>query len=247
MTTACRLFVPFCAALITACAPSPIYRLHPIADDTLWLHGQQVARRVESNLEARVSFARSEGDQLVFDMEITNLADGELLVSPEKFHCFALPTRKDSSDWRLQQIFAFDPEEELLQIDKAIAREKTSHATESAVDATVSLLAVVVYLATIGQSDTEAEIEERAEVCDEIAASRQESEKKYYNQMAHLQHERQDWEFDRLRKTTLQSGQTVGGKVYFAAPSHEQTRFLKLVLPFGEKNMEFLFELKRIN
>src|SRR5262245_55723295 len=84
MTKARTSFLLFSSLLFASCAPLPIYRLNPIADDTIWINGREAARKSDFDIEATVSFVRTEDSQLVFAIEITNWTSVPLTVSPER-------------------------------------------------------------------------------------------------------------------------------------------------------------------
>lgn len=229
-----------------ACAPAPVLRLNPLASETKWVYGKEFARTATDEMEIAVAFESMDEATVIFDVEITNLSAQPILVSPEKFYYLPLTSLQDTVGLSTSKkvCYAINPEIKILDLDKEISRENASYATTAGIDAVGGLLDLFVDIATIGKKKTEKEIkEEEKRKCDEEIA-RQEREIDHTNSLARLKSEKTKWESTTLRRTTLDSEQSVRGRVHFLA--NEKAKYLKLCFPIGEANVQIVFVQQKV-
>jgi hypothetical protein len=238
-------FFPFFVFIVSCSAP-PVLRLSPLADETEWLDGREYARSSAGDIEVAAAFESLDETFVVFDVEITNLSAQAVLVSPEKFYALPLASPQDTVGLLAANHasnFAVDPEIKLLDIDKQMAREQASYATSTGIDAAVSLLDLVITVATIGTEKSEEEIKEEERARRENQIAHQEREIDHNNRLAELKNLKEKWQSTTLRRTTLNPNQTLFGKVYF--PANSQARYVKLYFPLGEAEGQVIFEQKK--
>ncbi|NUO79020.1 hypothetical protein HUU05_03010 [candidate division KSB1 bacterium] len=242
-----QVLIPACVCvLLISCAPLPIYRLHPIAEDTRWLQGQERVYVAQHGVEAEIAFDRTDGSELVFDLWIHNRSAPAFCIAPEQFYYVLLHTPKDTSSAQIGRVYARNPETKLLQIDVAVSRENASQATSAALDFTSATLNLVGDLATIKEEKTPEQIEQKEQEQREEEAARQERELLQESKLSRLQRERAYWATAPLRKTTLEMNQSLEGLVYFPAVEKKFYMYLKLMLPLGETTLEFVFAQEKI-
>ncbi len=235
-------------------SPKPVYRLRPVAGETRWLNGAEVVRNADDSVEVAASFLRQEGNELVFEVEIANFKYAQILVDPAAFYYQPVITGKDTlyrsgGGYAVQgeekdrvssrKIFAIDPEARLLEIDQKSSREQAGYAMNIAVNTTLSLLDLFADIATLGKEKTAEEIAEDTRYDLQRETDRIETEIDHENRVRQFSSVREKWEFETLRKTTLNPGESVIGTVYF--PVHRQAKYVKLHFPVGESKTEFSF------
>ncbi|MFQ5605843.1 MAG: hypothetical protein ACE5HS_21445 [bacterium] len=224
--------------LLNSCyAPSPIYRFKSGSDDTLWIFGKEFTRKADDNLEIAVAFERTYRGNFVLDVEVANLSEQTILVTPEKFYYQPIYQNADTAASR--QVFAVDPEVALFEIEKERAKENADYKSSTAVNTTLSVLDLFYHIATIGKEKTEQEI-----VSDELnhhnlQADRIDTKISHDDENTHLNDMRDQWEQTALRRTTLGPQQSVQGLVHF--PITDKAQSVQLVFPIGESTITFLF------
>ncbi len=98
-------------------SPPPIYQLSPTIDDTIWLSGKEYAADSTNGIITFVAFERSDGANLIFDVEITNESGEQVLVTPEDF--YYLPRKNAADTISQRQIHALSPEANSSKLIKA--------------------------------------------------------------------------------------------------------------------------------
>lgn len=232
--------------VFASCAPAPVLRLKPLFSETKWIYGKEFARSATDQVEIAVAFENMDVAAIIFDLEIINLSEQPIIVSPEKFYYLPLNWPQDTTGLHApgKISYAIDPEIRILDLDKEISRENASYATATGIDAVGSLLGLFVAIATIGKEKTEEEIkEEEKRRCDE-EVSRQEREIYHANSLANLKNEKVKWESTTLRRTTLEPDQSARGRIYFRA--NKRAKYLRLCFPIGEANLQIVFEQQKV-
>ncbi len=251
-----RILLALSTLSLTGCfvSPKPVYRLQPVAEETRWLNGAEVVRSEDDSVEVAASFLRQEGRELVFDVEIANFKRTQILVDPAAFYYQPVITGKDTlyrsgGGYVVQgeeqdrvssrKIFAVDPEARLLEIDQKSSREQAGYTTNIAINTTLSLLDLFADIATIGKEKTAEEIAEDTRYDLQRETDRIETEIDHENRVRRFSSVRERWEFETLRKTSLNSEESLVGTVYF--PVHSQAKLVKLYFPVGGSETEFSF------
>ncbi|MCU0611508.1 MAG: hypothetical protein MUE60_06940 [Candidatus Eisenbacteria bacterium] len=228
-------------ALVTGCAVNPhlVYRMNPVADETVWLQGTQYAR-VDSGPFAVVSaFDRSYRGHAIFDVEISSRCSTAVTVSPEFIHCYWLRDPEGGVAGTPQ--FAVDPERVLAQTELALSREEASYGSATGIDATLTLMDLFVDLATVGTKTREQREDER-EDGEAEDAERTRRDTVHRTRMTDLSELRRTWEVEALRTTTLPPGFSVRGRVHIPVPKPEP--FLRLCIPLGDVTVCQIFEIR---
>ena len=211
-------------------APRPIYRLQPIADDTLWIYGKEYVESRNDSFAVAIAYDRTVKDYLIFELEIENGTSHTILVSPEK--CYFNLLKWTPTANTVDPVYAVDPEIKLEQLDKALSRENARHASAFAANITFTLLDIFAEIVTHSDDDSD--------VCDYDI----EDDNKHERIVSNLQQIRDSWEFDTLRKTTLLPQQKVQGLVYF--PIQETAERIRIHIPIAGWNAGFTFDQTKI-
>jgi len=142
----CAQFFPSCVS------PRAIIRITPnesstqeIPQRTHWYMGTGYAQVTQDSIGMVVGFDREVDGMLLFDVEINNLSSKTILMSPETF-AFKIegtPIQNGVDN----KVYAINPEVQLLEIDKALARQDArmqNAATASVVFGLLATAATVV-------------------------------------------------------------------------------------------------------
>ena len=194
------------ALTVTACfSPQPILRLEPAAAPSSWFYGKEVLTRQYDSLRVSMIFDQWVGDELVFAVEIINRSSDTVLVAPETFfyEAFYADTTTLSSVTP-----ALDPEREILEIEKAISRERANYRNGLLFDVVLATAVIAASVATAAASDGEEYYEDGGSVDFYYGGSNG-------NDVPFLNRMRQQWAYQTLRKTSLPPGRTMRGNVIF--------------------------------
>lgn len=215
--------------LFNACvSPAPVYRLTSFDADPTWIHGREyVVKRVSSH-EVGLRYSYMRGRLLVFDVDIVNMSNSDLLVDPATFYSVPLKDKTAAHNADGGRVFAINPEPMIEQIEKSISRENASAANAALADLTLATGKIVTDIAGIGDPKSKQEPEKKARREREEESERFNREMRYDAAMRRLTDERTEWERYALRKHTLHPDETLRGSIYF--PVQEEARFLTVVL-----------------
>lgn len=226
------LLIPSLSGCFSA---KPVSKLEPAEEDYSWDYGQKRLEKTRNGITVALLYNKSTDKHLVFDMEITNQSSSEILIAPEQFfyHC------KNQYGTALgETIYAVDPEEQLLNIDKHLSKASSREANQavlSLVSATAEVTAAIASL-----DDTP---QERAQLAGDIARNR------YYREGVRREVEQETWSLREqrahwadmvLRKTTFEPGFHIGGKVYFER--RECAARCTFQIPLADENFTFTYD-----
>ncbi|MGM0566549.1 MAG: hypothetical protein ACQESX_07335 [Bacteroidota bacterium] len=230
------LIIPFLSGCFSA---TPIAKLEPVEENVQWNYGQQMVYRTTDSITVGMAFSRSTDRYIVFDMIFTNHSNQDILVKPETFQ---YQGTNEYGTLLGTKLYAADPEEKLLDIDKQLSKtnaQKANHAVLSLISTTAEATAAIASL-----NDTPAE---RANVSDDIRRNQ------YYRTQVRNDMEAESWSLNEqrdfwsnavLRKTTLKPGFYVEGKVFFER--NECAASCTFSIPVNGTSFEYSFKQKLI-
>ncbi len=228
--TACALLV---VGFVTGCTPDPVYRLRAQAPDStsFWDQGEKVVTHTVDSLQVAVSYARTTDEGHKFRLAFVNRSSDPVTVDP--LGIYGVVTEKLSEEERVQvsryddgksdyvvrrdtlptadTLYARNPEQVLLEIDKEQSREEAEAEEAAGLNALSATLDAVSGIADPPQTS-----EERAADAAEDAEEEQEqAERRARRQRrrASLQRRRTRWAQSALRRTTLSPGMRQSGFV----------------------------------
>ena len=228
--------------LLTACgSPLKVFRLSPHGNAPgRYVNGQYFIRQEQDSVIAELAYGGRPGDNIAFNLTITNKGQKPVTIFPEQFFILlqdTLPRQAGTGN----KHFLRDPEAELLAIDRRVDAENRSFGTSAAISGTTALLGFFVALATIAKKRTEAEIEkEKAER--QAAWDRAEAE--HERTLCELNREHQKWSGTALRRNTLYKEQTVSGSLTF--PFLSGYKYLTVVVFIEGHPLVFGFDQQEI-
>ncbi len=237
-----------CALALNSCyAPQPVIRIHPQEQNTTWERGKEFVSYRKGEYEVHCAYEGARGKYLVFDIEFINYKGEEFLVCPEKCTIY-----QDTGKWdgvtnqRVYSMFpvrAYDPEQELLQIDIAESQAEASrkNANTAAVAISVAALPLLVAAAASDVNSGNQVDDSRVNNTDLVAAgvdvaltTNEVNRVVQEDRIISLNDSRYMWQEAALRKTTLSPGYSIRGLVYFPIPDFKLYRKFRLDVPVGE-------------
>lgn len=213
--------------LATACfSPRPILQLQPATAPSAWFYGKEVLTREVDSLRVSLIFDQWVGRELVFATEIINRSADTVLVSPETFfyEAFLHDTTTLSNVTR-----ALDPEREIMDIRRAISRERAHRRNALVFD--VALTAAVLTAGVVTASSNNDEGYQSEGGVDVYFNSGSDGDLEFLNRV------RQQWTYQALRKTSLPPGTVMRGNVVFI--DQPEAAFYSVYVPLGNHLIHF--------
>ncbi len=214
--------------------PRPVLRLHPLVPEPeiKWLQGKEYVKLETEESILYLAFYKQYRDYVAFDISIFNRSDEPILIQPERFYFKPLSIIVEKSrKISLDTVYAVDPEQKLLEIDKTLASRDAAYATALGYDILGSFFDVTYHLATLGKEKTEEE-KQTEELQDQTRElNRLYRDVEYEKTVSKLESERSLWEFKAIRKTTLPPGFSLHGLIFF--PIKYQAKEIQLNFPVG--------------
>jgi len=192
------------ALIIMSCIrPYPIYDLTPSGDyTTRWLFGNEYVINKQNTLITSIAYINSEKELLVFDMEVINQSEIDVLVAPEVFYYEPLDAEFEED---ASKVLALDPEVKLMQLNKALSKENAALSNQAISNFLVETTDLIGDIAdsdnrTIQekQLDTEQDLERK------VDADREENRTR--NKITDLSKQQNYWSTQVLRKNHPETG-----------------------------------------
>ena len=213
--------------------PKSLVKLEPTQEATKWLYGQEFARDSVAGIIYEVGFDQIVETNYLFDFDITNRSNLEILIDPQNF--YYIPLNDSLQPLADEYFYALDPEKEILNIEKRLsiteARRKNSIA--------LSIVGLGVDIATAAITATDHNPHNdflRTDMFNAVQAGNVVNE----YQAADLMQLRDSWSESTIRKTTLEPGFSMKGKVFF--PVFPKAKYLQFVLPVDNQPVRILFQ-----
>ncbi|HFA50740.1 MAG TPA: hypothetical protein ENJ95_17165 [Bacteroidetes bacterium] len=226
------------AISLTSCfSPQKIVQVESAGNETTkWNYGRQVVLVKKGDYEAHIFFEDFTKKDLIFDVEVVNLAEKETLLQPEVIQLVANTGRK---------AWAYDPEKEIFGGQMERSRKEAANKNTALAVGAVVVAATVAAIASDddgggGRSDD-------GIVLDGLDAAATISYAYYAvppPPMQYLPPTIDFWKDYSLRKTTLDKGYQVSGKVVF--PRMDEARELTVVVPVGDVELKATFKQRLI-
>ena len=236
MRTSNHLIVLMAGSLLalTSCfSPKSIVRVESHPDEEIsWNYGRQIVNAKEGNLEAQVFFDDYTKEHLIFDVEITNWGDEEVLLSPEMFYLELANGGK---------IRSLDPEVEIFDGKVRHSRKEAADKNAAVVVGVAAVAAVVaVTAAEIADDDDDDDfiggngIDINAPIFIDASSTSAPPPLTYFPPDMVF------WEDYALRKTTLKPKFKANGKVVFKRD--DLARGMALFMPVEETVLRMRFK-----
>lgn len=242
MRAVTRLLSASLLVLLAACVrpPEPNPQLQPVQPVDRWLRGKAYLKEVQGGLEVRAAFEDAGPGALLFDVVVANRGTAPVLVAPEQFQCVLGGLPEGSLAPR--EYAAVDPEVMIQQLGRASAATQAAKGTTHAFRG-VFLLADLADTLT---SSTQRSAREQREIRQDNRETVRDMEAADRNadaRLSGLAAQRRHWEEDCIRKTTLDPGYGLRGKVVFHLDSRRAGK-VALRLPVGPQAFQFDFRTR---
>ncbi|MDP1832931.1 MAG: hypothetical protein Q8K67_12810 [Geothrix sp.] len=216
-------------------APEPNPPLQPVQPVERWVHGKAYLRQTRGDLEATVAFLEAAPGSLLFDVVLTNRGQAAVLVAPEQFSCGLEELPPGVAGPR--DVPAVDPEQMIHRLGQAAATEQAAKAN-TAVFRGVFLLADMADSVSNDRYRSPRERREVRQDSRETYRDMNEADREADRRSSGIAGMRRHWEEDCVRKTTLDPGYGLQGKVVFHLDTRRVGRVI-LRLPVGSSTFQF--------
>ncbi|MDX2130108.1 MAG: hypothetical protein SFU91_13825 [Chloroherpetonaceae bacterium] len=235
----------------TVYSPERVALLKPNGSDIKWLQGQGFQMMGDSTIKIILAFERGTNGKCVFDVELINMSNQEILTLPQEF--FYEYQMSDSS-WAKGSV-ADDPETLILENDLRFASAEAAYKTENSRTSFYSMLYVTSDVVSSISNSLSAERTRETEkarqlqrIESEAAQSRLVAESalnetSFQNKRMVLENERERVRFTYLRKTTLRPSYSINGKIQLPFPDLHLQK-VRVSFRMGEKKFSFPFSVE---
>jgi hypothetical protein len=200
--------------ILQACSPEPVYRLKAEADDrqTSYYKGVKYIHLQNDSVLVTINYYEHTSSLFALDVEVINNSEQIVRVAPDSF---AYKSYKGQSPDDLTKFltmeWAKNPEQKILNLDLALARQKANQKTDELLFYTLQGLTVAGGV----MAETEKEQEEASEQLVQNAVNREIDRAEYRYDRASLRGSKEFWKAEALRITDLWPGESIRGLVYF--------------------------------
>jgi len=239
------LYVAAAVILLASCAsPRAVIRMNPVSEDVRWNYGQAFASDTVDGIVVEAAFDQSTPEYNIFDVTVINGSNMSYLVDPAKFTF--KETRYDDSPANVYS--ALDPENMLLSIDQKESKDEAD-AKNAAIGAVVVAGAVVATAAIAAANSNDVDMFHHHRHPDPgflvAAPLLLDGTDEPIAAMTENQRRRDMWANGTVRKTTLEPGYRIDGKIYFAR--FEKSATYVLQLPIDEQFAQIPFNQLTFN
>ena len=228
--------------LVFACAscvsPYSISKMKPVASETTWLWGREFASQTINGVTVRVSYENNDRKTGIFNVEIENNSDQDVLISPEKFQVNLIGGTLPKNFVRLQT--ARDPESIFLHLEKQFARQQADETNTAILNATSFVTETATNVASLAVKETAEEKYQRHAAQNEADYNRQIDNYNLEVSRLNLNQQKQYYYNTLLRKTTLPPNSIINGQVHF--PRQTKATQYEIIIPVGEQLLKFPFD-----
>lgn len=195
--------------LFSACfSPKPVVRVETASNPDKWNYGQAILEAEKDGIVASAAYAYHDRDYLVFDVEVTNWREESIFVDPARISLSVMPQDL--------LIPAIDPETQLLNMDMDASRREASAKNMAVVAGVVTVAAVTAAVASgSDNNDGDAAVNNYDNDVVNVAPTLIVGGGGAAPSGQRIAEDAWFWADQTLRKTTLENGQKVRGKVIF--------------------------------
>lgn len=213
------------------CAPRLMFKVEPVASEINWSYGVAYQTIEKDSLQVIAAFNGYVNNMMRFDVEIVNLASERRLVDPGRFFYRAI-TNFEGAPLK-KSYAAYNPEERIA----ALQDDLNTQYTQEGIEAFFVLLGVTLEtIAAFSDDHVHNDECEHDDYSWEFEGQREDIDRI---------NERKDvWEFETVRKTTLEMNNSMEGYVFF--PMDKSVNDLQLVFPIESTEVEMDFKQSKM-
>lgn len=222
---------------LSACfSPKSVVRIEPTDEPQRWNYGQAILEAEKDGIAANAAYAYSDEDYWVFDVEVINWREDRIMVDPAGIELTIAPID--------MKVSAIDPESQMLDMEMDASRREANAKNAAVVAGVVAVAAVATAIATSSgdnNDNTENNFDNNnldvVNVAPTLVIGAGAGAPPPPGPIAV---DPWFWSEQTLRKTTLEKGQKVRGKVLF--PRNDQIRNFDMLVPIEELIFKFGFK-----
>lgn len=199
----------------------------------VWVSGRAAITEEHDGVRAAAAFDRHEGNAVVFRVEVENLTDSQVEVTPREMTVATCAAAGPCS----AAFRVIDPEGVLMALDQQEAAEKAAATNEAVFSGSLMLLSAVLDVASLATGKANRDTGRNTA---RIGAQMDRDDARHHRQLSQIDRRRQSWSGGALRRTTLSPGQSTAGYVY--VPVRLQAQLVWLHLRVGGRRIPFCFK-----
>jgi hypothetical protein len=222
--------------IISGCSAT-YYKLKSTDSSIDFYKGREVAHREDEKYSTSISFEDQEDGNFIFYITVQNFSESLIIFYPENIYADQLHENMEQINNPVKNcFFAIDPGKRLDYLESELESRKKQHDVTSGLN---FFLAAVNVAADLSDDHSR---HKAKKVGDDIAiwADNQTNENVNYEiDKNDINSQKNFWENQVLRKTTLYQNDNTGGLIFI--PFNENAKFIRLIIPVGEKKHIYLF------
>lgn len=209
-----------------------VISLKPQSEQTSWFYGQEFAGDSVFGIIAKVGFDQIDNPYYLFDVEITNRSNMPYLVDPASMFCVPLnamfaPLTKDV-------LYAIDPEVKIKELEKEIAMNKNRQKNQLGLTLLAAGIDIATGVAVMSDHNPRNDYF-RTDLLPAAIAQGQENRFEAID----LNELRDTWRSTTLRKTNLDTGYSLHGKLL--VPLAPNASYIQLNIPVDNDTIRINF------
>lgn len=221
------------ALLMASCSSTrSVVKLKPQSEKTSWFYGQEFTADSVFGIIASVGYDQINPPWYLFDVEITNRSNMPYVVDPATIYC--VPLNGTFQPFNGDTLYAVDPETRIDELDRELAINKNRQKNQLG----LTLLAAGIDIATgvvVLTDDNPRNDFVRTDLLPAAIAQGQENRFEAID----LNELRDTWKSTTLRKTTLETGYTMRGKVL--VPVFKDAPYIQFNIPVDNEVIRITF------
>lgn len=222
--------------LVSCSAPRSILKLQPQSEQTSWFYGQEFTGDSIYGIITKVAFVEVQHPWYVFDVDISNRSNMNLLVDPSRIFIAPCNAMKEPLD----TIYAVNPESKIMEMDKSLSINAANQKNRFGMYLVAAGIDIATGIAVLSD-DNPRNDELRTDLLPLAIAAGTETK---FNAMD-LNELRDTWKSTTLRKTTLEKGFAMHGRLM--VPVSPNASYIQLNIPVDEKFIRINFMQLRFN
>ncbi|MGE5427199.1 MAG: hypothetical protein ACM3O8_04845, partial [Methylococcaceae bacterium] len=229
-------YYPIClliVLLLASCsAQRTIISLKPQSEQTSWFYGQEFTGDSVFGIIAKVGFDQIDYPYYLFDVEITNRSNMPYLVDPASMFCIPLngifaPLTRDT-------LYAIDPEVKIKELEKEIAINKNRQKNQLGLTLLAAGIDIATGVAVMSDHNPRNDYF-RTDLLPAAIAQGQENRFEAID----LNELRDTWRSTTIRKTNLDTGYSIHGKLL--VPLAPNASYIQLNMPVDNDTIRINF------
>ncbi|MDI9861595.1 hypothetical protein [Flectobacillus roseus] len=237
--------------IMTGCTPTRVFNLEPFgATNSTVIDGRTIVKESKDSVDVVASFVGLYQDYAVFDIEVFNRTNHDLMVSPKDFRLTPLNEDKTPYFYREQEqvgYLAIDPTEEIIKLDNRMVKEEKRLKTAKTVNTILAIAGAVTLVAGATKSSG---YREAASVRNTMALGESMlrigltkgavDRSVYYSRMDQYSSQKDVWQQQTFLKNVIAPNSSLRGDVFIRYTS--SAPLMQMSYPVGSDDIVIWFE-----